>query len=117
MGLIYGGLKELNSIEVQQTKLIVEQEFGKVEREFKDAKLVVEVAKAEKAGARAKYFIHLRLEDPSLMLTAKDADWDLVKAIRITFGKMIEQAQKNSKKAVMSKLKKEGKKNFEKNMS
>jgi ribosome-associated translation inhibitor RaiA len=116
MAIIYGGLKDLNSIEEQQLKLLVEHEAGKVEREFSNAKLVVEIDKAEKAGARAKYSIHLRLEDPSLLLTAEDADWDLVKAVRVTFGKLLEQAQKNSKKAVASRLKKEGKKNFEKNL-
>ncbi|MBS3170755.1 hypothetical protein J4223_03155 [Candidatus Woesearchaeota archaeon] len=116
MAVIYGGLKDLNSIEVQQIKLLVDQEYVKVEREFKEAKLIVEIGKAEKAGARAKYSIHLRLEDPNLMLTADDADWDLVKAVRVTFGKLIEQAQKKSKKAVVKKMKKDGKKNFIKNL-
>ena len=44
-------------------------------------------------------------------------DWDLVKVIRITFGKMIEQAQKHSKRAVGKKLVKKEKRNLEKNMS
>lgn len=116
MVVVYGGLKNLNSIEEQQMKLVVEQEYGKIEREFSGSKLVVEVRKAKKAGARAKYSIHLRLEDPSLMLTAEDADWDLVKAIRMTFGRLFERAQKTSKKANVKKLKKEGKRNFEKNL-
>lgn len=115
MKVIYGGLKGLNSIEEQQMKLIVGQEFGKVEREFRNSKLIIEVGKAEKAGARAKYSIHLRLDDPSLVLTAEDADWDLVKAIRITFGKLLEQAQKNSKKAVEKKLAKKENRILDKN--
>jgi len=117
MAVIYGGLKDLNSIETQQVQLLVDQEYGKVEREFRNAKLVVEIGKAEKAGARAKYSIHLRLEDPSLMITADDADWDLVKVVRAGFVKLLEQVNKKSKKAVAKKMKKDGRKAFMKNLT
>ena len=63
----------------------------------------MDVHKFEKAGARAKYSIHLRLEDPSILLTAEEADWELPKALHKTIQNLAEEVRKKSKREVTRK--------------
>lgn len=103
MSIIYNRLKDLNAIETQEVKHLTETVYAKVSRDFKHSKLIVDVHKFEKAGARAKYSIHLRLEDPSILLTAEEADWDLVKALHKVSKNLEEEVRKKSKKEITKK--------------
>lgn len=103
MSIIYNRLKDLNAAETQEVKRLTEVAYEKVLRDFKQSKLIVDVHKFEKAGARAKYSIHLRLEDPSILLTAEEADWELAKALHKTIANLEEEVRKKSKRSLTRK--------------
>lgn len=98
MGIIYNRLKDLNSVEAQEIKRLSEQVYDKVQRDLYGSKLIVDVHKFEKLGARSKYSIHYRIEHPSILLTAEEADWDLVKALHKASANLIEEVRKKAKK-------------------
>ncbi len=104
MSIIYNRLKDLNAAETQEVKHLTEVAYDKILRDFKHAKLIVDVHKFVKAGARAKYSIHLRLEDPSILLTAEEADWELAKALHKTIQNLSEEVRKKSKKEISNKV-------------
>ncbi len=103
MGIIYNRLKDLNAVETQEVKRLSEQMYEKIERDLYGSKLVVDVHKFEKAGARAKYSIHFRVEHPSTLLTAEEADWELAKALHKTISNLTEEIRKISKKEISRK--------------
>ncbi len=103
MSIIYNRLKDLNAVETQEIKHHTEIAYEKVLRDFKNSKLIVDVHKFEKAGGKAKYSVHLRLEDPSLLLTAEEVDWNLVKALHKTIDNLSEEVRKKSKKEITRK--------------
>ncbi len=98
MGIIYNRLKDLNIAETQEVKRLSEQVYDKVQRDLFGAKLVVDVHKFVKAGARAKYSIHFRVEHPSILFTAEEADWELPKALHKAIANLSEEIRKSSKK-------------------
>jgi len=82
--IIYRGLRKVGNMEIRDIKTQSEKEFKKIKREIKgnkNAKLFIDVHKAEKAGNRYKYSIHLRVECPTILLTASHADFDLLRAL------------------------------------
>ena len=103
MCIIYNRLKDLNAAETQEIKRLTEIAYEKFLRDFKKSKLIVDVHKFEKLGARAKYSIHLRLEDPSILLTAEEADWELPKALHKTIANLEEEVRKKVKKEISGK--------------
>ena len=103
MGIIYNRLKELDAVETQEVKKLSEAFFKKLGKEFLSAKLIVDIHKFVKAGARAKYSVHLRLEHPSTILTAEEADWDLAKALHKTVKNMQQEVQHKFKLGVTKK--------------
>jgi len=103
MVVIYQGMKDLNSIEKQEIKGILETADNKIQKEVFGAKLLVDVNKKSKAGNRAKYSVHLRLDHPSLMFSAEEAEWELVKALHKSVDNLMEQVWKKGKKTVMEK--------------
>jgi ribosome-associated translation inhibitor RaiA len=98
MSIIYNRLKDLNAAETQEVKRLSEQAYEKVQRDLFGSKLVVDVHKFEKAGARAKYSIHFRVEHPSTLLTAEEADWELAKALHKTIANLTEEVRKKARK-------------------
>ncbi len=66
-------------------------------------KLLVDVNKKCKAGNRAKYAVHLRLEHPNLIMSAEEEEWELVKALHKTIDNLMEQVRKKDRKTVMQK--------------
>ena len=98
MSIIYNRLKDLNVVETQEVKRLSEQTFDKVQRDLFHCKLIVDVHKFEKAGARAKYSVHYRLEHPSTLLTAEEADWELAKALHKVGDNLLEEVRKKEKK-------------------
>ncbi|MSR86398.1 hypothetical protein EXS74_03305 [Candidatus Woesearchaeota archaeon] len=98
MSIIYNRLKDLNVVETQEVKRLSEQTFEKVKRDLFDCKLIVDIHKFEKAGARAKYSIHYRVEHPSTLLTAEETDWDLAKALHKASDNLLEEVRKKAKK-------------------
>lgn len=98
MGIIYNRLKDLNVAEIQEVKRQSEQAFDKVKRDLFDCKMIVDVHKFEKAGARAKYSIHFRVEHPTIILTAEEADWELVKALHKGSDNLLEEVRKKARK-------------------
>src|SRR3989344_2083732 len=103
MSIVYNRLKDLNAVETQEVKRLSEQTFDKVQRDLFHCKLIVDVHKFEKAGARAKYSIHYRLEHPSILLTAEEADWELAKALHKASANLSEEIRKISKKEITRK--------------
>jgi len=103
MSIIYNRLKDLNVAETQEIKHLIEIAYEKFIRDFKKSKLIVDVHKFEKLGARAKYSIHLRLEDPSILLTAEETDWELPKALHKTIANLEEEVRKKVKKEISGK--------------
>ncbi len=99
MSIIYNRLKDLNAVETQEVKRLSEQTFEKVQRDLFDCKLIVDIHKFEKAGARAKYSIHYRIEHPSTLLTAEEADWELAKALHKAGDNLLEEVRKKVSKA------------------
>ena len=98
MGIVYNRLKTLNAAETEQVKQLSTMLYGKVSRDAFHAKLVVDVHKFEKAGARAKYSIHYRLEHPSTILTAEEADWVLARALHKAAANMQEEGRHKFRK-------------------
>jgi|SRR3989344_1180172 len=103
MAIIYNRLKDLNVAETQEVKKLSEQMYDKVERDLYGSKLIVDVHKFEKAGARAKYSIHFRVEHPSTLLTAEETDWELAKALHKASANLSEEIRKISKKEITRK--------------
>ena len=81
----YKGLRRLNTLQIREVKRLTEQEFRKIKYDFKDCDIFVDVKKQEKAGNRFKFSFHIRVESPSIVLTAKQADWDIMKALHKAF--------------------------------
>jgi len=98
MTVEYKRLKDFTALEVKEIKNLSESAFKKFQRDFKNSKLIVDIHRFEKAGDRCKYSVHLRLDDPSLILTAEQADWDLVRALHKTISNMEEEIKHKYKK-------------------
>lgn len=105
MAVIYEGLKDLKQDEIKLIKELVEPGYERVKRDFVNSKLVVDVQKADKAGNRAKYTVHLRLDNPSLLLTAEESDWELHKVLHKTLDNLQEQVRKKSNKKTINEKK------------
>jgi len=103
MGVIYNRLKDLNVAEMQEVKHLTEGAYAKFQRDFYKSKLIVDIHKFEKAGARAKYSVHFRLEGPSLLLTAEEVDWELSRALHKTIANMGQEIQHTFKRDAMRK--------------
>lgn len=101
MAIIYEGLKALKPEEIKVIKDLVEQGYEKIQRDFFNSKLIVDLHKMEKAGKRAKYSVHLRLDHPSLMMSAEEAEWELEKALHKTMDNLMEQVRKNSERTII----------------
>ena len=98
MSIIYNRLKDLDATETQEVKRQSEQAYDKVQRGLYGSKLIVDVHKFEKAGARAKYSIHFRVEHPSILLTAEETDWVLATALHKAVANLAQEVQKKAKK-------------------
>ncbi|MBI5798013.1 hypothetical protein HZA98_03875 [Candidatus Woesearchaeota archaeon] len=103
MAVIYNRLKDFTASEMDQIKSLTKVTHDKIRRSFKDAKLIVDVHRMEKAGARCKYSVHLRVDDPSLILSAEQADWDLTRALHEAIANLEQEVQHKYKKGITRK--------------
>ena len=82
MGIEYIGLRECTIEEIQEIKSVTEAAYKKLLRDFpKDPSFQVHVKKYGSSGARSKYSVHLRLNEPTQKLEATQDDWELARAL------------------------------------
>ncbi len=97
-GMEFIGLKKFNVLEISTIKSLSDQYYRKLVRDFKEGKLRVTAKKFVKAGERSKYSIHLRIDCPSLILNATDADWELPRALHKAFTNLQNEVKKRFKR-------------------
>lgn len=97
MGISFIGLKNFNVLEMESIKSISETYYSKILRDFKEGNLIVNAKKFVKAGERSKYSVHLRIQNPSMILNATDADWELPRALHKAFTNLQNSAKKRFK--------------------
>jgi len=102
----YKGLRRLNTLQIQEVKALTETEFKKIKYDFKDSDIFVDVKKQEKTGNRFKFSFHIRVESPSTILTAEQADWDVMKALHKTFDNLKTEVTHKFKKETIRRRKK-----------
>jgi|TARA_Y100000310_G_C20601814_1_gene773438 ribosome-associated translation inhibitor RaiA len=79
--------KEKNDI-VDLTKLY----YRKIERDLQGL-LKIHAKKHDKAGKRAKYSFHAKIQTPISLINVKDDDWDLHKALHKVLKKVENQVK------------------------
>jgi len=105
----YKGLKNLDSLEIKEVKNLCENEFKKIKRELRSqtAKMFIDIHKQEKDGKRKKFSFHIRILNPSIVLTAKHSDFQIMKALHRSFDNLKTEVNKKFRKDVTkSKVKK-----------
>ncbi len=82
----YVGIEKLKPLEIKRVHELSQRYFSKFKRDFKDSNLTVTIKKYDSNG-KSKFSVHARLETPDShnILLAKQADWDLSRALHKTF--------------------------------
>ena len=80
-GITYIGLHNFEVLEINDIKKQSELALMKAGRFVKDCKLVVDAKKQKVLGLRTKYSFHVRLDHPDILVTAKQGDWELNRAL------------------------------------
>mgnify|MGYP001561776779 CR=1 FL=1 len=70
-------LRTFDATEVARIKTIVLPYAEKLQRDIHNCSVAFYGKKYDKAGERAKYSFHVRLEGPSYLLSAHAFDWDV----------------------------------------
>lgn len=105
MGLIFKHLRGLGPLEISEIMTISKQAHKKIQRSFSkyeklmefdaiDEDLIVDIKRYKKMGNRVKYSIRTKFVAPSLLVTAKHADFELNKALRRTFDDLANALEK-----------------------
>ena len=83
IGLNQAKLQDYQKYNIQK---IAGNEAFKLQRKINSKmNLVVHIKEYDKAGAKQKYSVHLRVEFPGKILTSSQDDWDIETALRKTF--------------------------------
>ena len=88
MSVQFINLKILEEEEKPTVNKLVDEYFSKIQREIKNASLIVQFKKYNKEGRRAKYSIHARVDAPSIICSAEASDWDLARTLHKVFNKV-----------------------------
>lgn len=84
--ITYKGLRNLDSFDISKIQTLVDKNFPKIQRNFSNAHLTVDIKKAAIRGKRARYTVILRVSAPTkVILTAKHTDWELERAVHRAF--------------------------------
>ncbi|MBI2667429.1 hypothetical protein HYX17_01515 [Candidatus Woesearchaeota archaeon] len=96
----YLGLKKLDDLEIMTINRLTERFYSRINKEFEDSSLTIDIKKYKSTGKRSKYSIHLRINHPSIknILAAKQYDWDLATALHKTFDNILNEIEHKSKK-------------------
>ncbi len=98
-GVQYIGLKNLDPVEVQTIVKLTKSAHKRLLRDFPKLLLLVDVKKHPKLGKRDKFTVRLRLEGThSVVLSAKQADWDLRKALQKTISNLEQEIKHKFKR-------------------
>ena len=89
------GIKDLDDMEIDAVNRHANRYYGKIQREIKNVtSLVVHVKSYEKQGTQRKYSIHVRVIAPTrIFVSTKASDWNLEKALHMSFRDVIRQIQ------------------------
>jgi len=89
------GIKDLDDMEIEAVNRIANRYYGKIQREIKKINsLVIHIKSYEKQGRERKYSIHVRVIAPSrIFVSTKAHDWDLDKALHMSFRDVIREIQ------------------------
>lgn len=93
----YSGLNDLDLMEQTKLKNIAEKEYDILKRMYNnimDLSINIKVYDKEK---RKKYSVHARIEGPSKIFSASDADWDINTVTRSVLIKLRNELQKQFK--------------------
>ncbi|MFH1972552.1 MAG: hypothetical protein ABIJ18_03695 [archaeon] len=105
----YKGLKNLDSIQIKEVQNLCENELIKIKRELRSqtAKMFIDIHLQEKDGKREKFSFHIRILNPTIVLTAKHSDFQIMKALHKSFDNLKTEGDKKFRKDVTkSKVKK-----------
>ena len=98
-GVEYIGLKNLSPIEVKEIIRQTSLAHKRLHRDFPGLILLVYVKKHPKLGKKDKFTVRLRLEGThSVVLYAKQADWDLSKALHKTISNLEQEVRHKFKR-------------------
>lgn len=105
--IIYNGLKKLDSFEISTLQTLVGRFFPKVQRNFSNASLSVDIKKDDVAGTRARYTVLLRVLAPNkTILSAEHTDWELQRAVHRAFDSIKNEAEHKFRVGVVGRRKK-----------
>ncbi|MDP3918337.1 MAG: hypothetical protein Q8Q35_00330 [Nanoarchaeota archaeon] len=92
--ITYTGLKKLNELEIEEVEKDINKLYNRLIRKIKDAKISVNIKEHNTSGKRKEYSVHLRLEaNRKIIATAKQADWDLPRALHKTIDNLENEAK------------------------
>ena len=87
------GLKDFDSEETEIITEISEHYHDKIKIKIHRFLLKAHIKKQKKAGNRAKFSSHLRLETPNIIAVSESHDWDLARALHDCFKKLQREIQ------------------------
>ena len=68
--------------------------------------MIVEVKPYKLSGTKKKYAVHVRIQNPNLVVTAEQASWELSTALKKTFSNLENRITHKFKKEVTQKRRK-----------
>lgn len=69
--------KQLSNVELAIINKIIGNFYSKLDREFSNSDLSLNIKKLNKDGKRVMYEVHMRIDSPSKIISAKHEGWDL----------------------------------------
>jgi len=97
--ITYKGMKKLDDFDVEKIRSLTERYFLKVERNFSNAALTVDVKKAAVSGKRSRYTVKIRVSAPTKVIVNGDyTDWELKRAVHKAFANVLNSAKHKYKK-------------------
>lgn len=95
--LTFVGLKNLAEHESSMIKKVAEQQYGKVSRHLKDAKLKIAVRTINSEGNAKEYDLTAYLEASKMRFEASNSGWDLSVVLHELLDSLHNQAKKKLK--------------------
>ena len=89
---------ELGSREQDVAKEITINAYPRVERYVNEPVIEVEIKKHEKDGGAVKFSIHVRVKAPDIVASVNQDDWDLARAMHMTFDNLFTYLEHKYKK-------------------
>ena len=89
------GIKDLDDMEIDIVNRLANRHFGKIQRQIKKtSSLAIHVKSYNKEGTQRKYSVHVKLIAPTrIFVSTKAIDWNLEKALHMSFVDLIKQLQ------------------------